>query len=293
MEEKDEFSEIILQRQNDNKASKIKKIILAVSFFILLFIILLLVMKFIYKPDEVNESKVPLLDKEVVNKIDVSPETDDSLYKEVPIIEEKEKKESFDEMVRKIRERENSKATLTKEKEANEKQTKEVKSIPNISSVLLENDDDVIKEVKVIQNSTPQKPEVKHVVKTIIKKQIAKKPVKPVTIKPVKPEKAKEVKKTKIEIPVFPKNIGKPIASQATSGVYIQVLATSVIKPDNSFLNKIKAKNYPYRVYNTVVKDKKYLKILVGPYSNTQEARVALVKVKKDLNPKAFLFFVK
>ncbi len=291
MEEKDEFSDIILERDSDNKASKLKKLILIVSFFVLLFIIVLVVMKFVYNSQDVEDTRIAL--PPVEKTPPVKQEEKDPLFKQVPIIEENEKKESFEEMVKKLKEKESKRV---------QEQIPEIKA-----AVEPKNTDEPkpkkepMKEVKIV-NATkkPTETEVKI-------KEVKPKEVDPV-IKEVKPKKEQKTKSTDTKtrkstfIPKIPEvktktppKITPKIApkSNVSSGIYIQVLATSNLTPDKVFVDKLKSKNYTYRLYTTSVKGKKYLKILVGPYGSEQEARKVLQKVKADLNPKAFVFHMK
>lgn len=245
MEEKDEFSDILLEQESDKKASKFKKIALFVAIFILIFIVVLVVMKLL-NPSEDSATKPQNIPQE-----DVKPATqtkDDPLFKQVPIIKENDKKESFDELVKKLREKE-----LKKEREKRAQLDKK----PSVN------------EPKIV-------------------------PIKKIEAKPTKVVKKQSQKVTpkkvdKKTIPTIP--LPKGVAS--SGNIYIQVLATSKSKPDAKFISKVKSKNYPYKLHKTTINGKPYLKVLVGPYKNRQSAKNALDKVRKDLNPKAFLFSMK
>lgn len=269
MEEKDEFSDILLERDSENKASKLKKIMFIVGIFVFLFIVVLLVMRFFYKSD--NSSRIVLPPENKPVKVEKKAK-EDPLFKQVPIIEEDSKKESFEEMVKKLKEKESKKTQEAKDKKVPANNTK----------------DSDLKPVEMKVNPTPIKE-----VKIIKKPKVAKKTEIP-KVK-VKQEKPKKQQKSKIDFkPTKPiPTIPTPSTGGKAKGIYIQVLATSKNSADRKFITKLKAKNYNYTPYETTVKGKRYLKILVGPYSSQKDARGALPKVKKDLNPKAFIFNIK
>lgn len=246
MEEKDEFSDILLEQDGGSKGSKFKKIVLVIGIFVLIFLIVLLVMKLL------NSSEVQNGSENLTTSSNEIKDQDDSSYKQVPIIQEDDnKQESFEQMVKKLKEKELQRA----------------------------------KEEEVVANDTKELPEVtKQDVTPPAKNQIAKKPVakKRVVKKPKKQTKKKSIPK------IFPPN-----GATAQKGIYIQISASLKSKPDARFISKIRSKNYRYRLYETRVKGKDYLKILVGPYKSLKDARANIQKVRRDLNPKAFVFRVK
>lgn len=253
MEEKDAFSDILLEQENDKKTSKFKKIALFVAIFMLIFIIVLVVMRLI-NPSEPQTD----INKNTQTKQTSQPATqtkDDPLFKQVPIIKENDKKESFDELVKKLREKE-----LKKEAEK-----------------------------KAEVKASEAKKETKTKAKTVaIKKIEVQKNVKPATTKTDKPKPIKKAQKSKKEnkIPTIP----TPKGFASSGNIFIQVLATSKPEPDTKFIKKIESKKYPYELFKTEVKGTSYLKILVGPYKSRSDAKKALPNVRKSLNPKAFIF---
>lgn len=267
MEEKDEFSDILLEQDSGSKSSKFKKITLVVGIFILIFLIVLLVMKFLNKPETANDgSKLVIEPEKTVVETPETEKKDDPMFKQVPIVQEDSKKDNFDELVKKLKEKENKRA-----QEALEESKKVEQVVPEAEPV---------KEVKQEVKQVPIT-EVKSITKPKVTK--PKKP-KPTPVRKITPKPKK--------IPSIP----SPKASASSSipsGIYIQVSASSKSKPDARFIAKLKAKGYPYQLFRTTVKGTKYLKVLVGPYSTSTEARAKMVGVKKDLNPKAFVFRVK
>ncbi|MDR0580086.1 MAG: SPOR domain-containing protein [Campylobacteraceae bacterium] len=52
IEEKNELSDILLEQQNSNKITQVKRLIVIIVLLLLLFVLVILIMKFINKPDE-------------------------------------------------------------------------------------------------------------------------------------------------------------------------------------------------------------------------------------------------
>ena len=77
------------------------------------------------------------------------------------------------------------------------------------------------------------------------------------------------------------------------AGTYIQVSSVAKANPDAKFIKTITDKSYPYVLYKTEVSGQVVTKVLVGPYESATAARDALVKIKSDLAPSAFIFRVK
>ncbi len=272
MVEKEEFSDLMLEKDSENKVSKFKKFILLAGVFLLIFLLILIVMKAINKPDKANDAFTTSNPNQAIN---IDKPKDDPLFKQVPIIQEENKKESFEEMVKKLKEKESKRAQEQKQAIQEPKTINEPKTTQAPQEVTVP----IVPEVKPEPVKQPAKP------------QPVAKPAKPKpTPKPVAKPKPKVAKKPSIPKIKVPK--AKNLTPEAGK-TYIQVLATSKYNSDKAFLNKIKAKNYPYRLYKTNVNGVKFIKVLVGPYDTSKQARSALPKVKQDLNPKAFIFKVK
>jgi len=235
MEEKNELSDIILEK-DDNKSMKIKRILIIIALMILVFLVVLVVMKVINKPDPKTNKLV--LPPQPISK-QVEPKKEDDLFKQVPIVEEEDKKESFEEMVKSLKEKEIQKQT-------------------NIEPTI---------------ERTQEKAKEK------IEKKVAKKIEKEIPI--VTPQKV--VKK-----PVVKKTI-----TNATKGTYVQVGATSRLTPSKKFLSKLAKNQYEYRLLPIDINGKKVTKILVGPYTNTKEAKEVLGNIKANINKDAFIYRVK
>ncbi len=250
MEGKSEYSDILLEKETDNKASKFKKFILLVGVLVLVFLVVLISMKAINKTPQDDEEAIAKEMGLKPSKRITKPE-DDPLFKQVPIIQEDSKNEGFEEMVRKLKEKEKKRIKEEKVKPKEEKPIKIIKAIPEEEKIIIL--------PKKVDTPKPVKPK-----KVKVKK------------KPVKKAKAKTRKKV-----------------HKNYNTYIQVLASSKLNSDASYIRMIKSKGYSYRLYKTRVKGTMYLKVLVGPYRSRAEANHALPKVKRDLNPNAFIFKTK
>jgi DedD protein len=109
--------------------------------------------------------------------------------------------------------------------------------------------------------------------------------VPPVVKETSKKEIQKVIKQKKKKIVQQPKKTTKKKIIAKNSGFYIQVGAFTKM-PKVSFLLNIKNKGYSYIIYPMVIKNKKYNKVLIGPYKTRAKATTILPKVKGDLKRK-------
>jgi DedD protein len=116
---------------------------------------------------------------------------------------------------------------------------------------------------------------------------------------PVKPKVPKEVKKDIIKKSETPKPIVKkeiPKATETTSQqqiaqsgpFYIQVGAFSTV-PDKALILELQKGNYKYTFQKLERDGKQYSKLLIGGYSTKDRALEDLLKVRRDINPNAFI----
>ncbi len=104
MEDKNELSDIVLEK-NDNKSMKTKRILVIVALLIVVFLVVLVVMRVVNKPAEKNNTTKLILPPNPTEKV-AEVKKEDDLFKQVPIIQEEDKKESFEEMVKSLKEKE-------------------------------------------------------------------------------------------------------------------------------------------------------------------------------------------
>jgi len=233
MEYKNELSDIILEKY-DNKSIKSKRILVIVALLIVVFLVVLVVMKAINKPIEKQDNtKLVLLLNSTEKKIEDLKKEDD-IFKQIPIVEE-DKKESFEEMVKSLKE--------TKKQD----------------------------DIKPIAKKVATTPIIKEKPKTIKIPKVTK-----LTTKPKK------------------KSIKSSIDNTlATTGVYVQVGATSRLAPDKKFLALLASKNYRHKLLPIDIKGKRVTKILIGPYPNSTVAKSVLYDIKSNINKDAFIYKVK
>ncbi len=233
MEDKNELSDIVLEK-TDNKTLKTKRVLIIIAILIIIFLAVILSMKLINKPTQNSEPKL-ILPPQPTTSIKKAKK-DEQLFKQVPIIKEKtDKKDSFENMVKSLKEKE-----IQKTNKNNLKQPIAKKEVPK-----------VVKTPKVIQT----------------------------VVNPIVKAKAKKVIRT--------------TSNRATSGVYIQVGATSKYSPDKKYLKKITDKKYTYKLLPMVIKGKKITKILIGPFKTNKAAKANMSDVKKSINKNAFLYRVR
>ena len=235
MEDKNELSDIVLEK-DDNKSMKAKRILIIVALLIVVFLVVLVVMRVVNKPSEQNNNAKLILPPNPSEKV-VEQKKEDDLFKQVPITEEEDKKESFEDMVKSLK-------------------AKEIQKQEDLQPV-------VKNTKKVVETLKPKKVTPPKVTKKITP------PVQQIT--PVK----------------------KATNSLATTGVYVQVGATSRLTPNKKFLTKLASKSYEYRLLPIDVKGTKVTKILIGPYSNSSAAKAVLSDIKSSINKDAFIYRVK
>lgn len=109
-----ELSDIVLEK-GDNKTLKVKRILILVAFLILVFLVALAGMKILNKDQGKDTSKLILPPEPTSKELQIPK--DDQLFKQVPIVEENPKKESFEEMIKTLKEKEAQKQEEAKTKE--------------------------------------------------------------------------------------------------------------------------------------------------------------------------------
>lgn len=75
--------------------------------------------------------------------------------------------------------------------------------------------------------------------------------------------------------------------------VYIQVGSFSRYQPDARFLDGIKKSGYSYTLYRVAVKGKIQNKVLVGPFSDRNDARAHLSDIRRKIERGAFIYTIK
>jgi len=131
MENKNELSDIVLEKTG-NKTLKAKRILIIIAILIIIFLAVILSMKLINKPTQNNEPKL-ILPPEPTTSVQ-KVKKDEQLFKQVPIIEENNtKQDSFENMVKSLKEKEIKKTKAIQTAEAQtKKQTVQVTTAPKV-----------------------------------------------------------------------------------------------------------------------------------------------------------------
>jgi len=253
MENRNELSDIVLEK-GDTKTLKMKRILILVAFLILVFLIALASMKLMNKDQSKDTSKL-ILPPEPSQENQIPK--DDQLFKQVPIIEENTaKKESFEDMIKTLKEKEAQKQEESKTADGQKEAT--TVTPPNVQESKLP-----------ATASAKAKEEPK---KELQKPAAASKPA--------------------TTAPSTPATSSSSGGANAQAGIYVQVGAVATA-PEQRVLNDIKSKGFEYRVYPTVVNGNHVTKILIGPYANSADAENALVLIRSSINKNAFIYRVK
>ncbi len=132
----------------------------------------------------------------------------------------------------------------------------------------------------VLQNTQPIKEEPK---KATIKESNV------INETPAKQKVSKETKNEIIKKFDTPIKTQQKTSNQSSNGkIYIQVGVFSSI-PDKKLIVQMQANNYKY-IFQNIEKDgKQFTKVLIGGYSSKDKALEDLLKIRQDINPKAFI----
>ena len=276
--ENDELKDILLDKDDEAKGVKLKKLLMFIAALVVLFIVIIVAIKLINSSDPAqtqNETDSRLVlppvpaeqpvEQPVADTNSNIKKGDTQLFEQVPIVPESKQQDDFEDMIKKLKDKENTKPTP---------KTEEPK--------------EVVKAIEHPAETPAKKPEPK--VETPAKK--AEKPAaaekKPET-KPAKAE-AKIEKKTeaKTEAKSEKKAEAPAKAESVAKGSYVQVFATSKFNPNADYVKKITAKGYSYKT----MKVGELTKILVGPFDE-KSLQKAINDIRKDVNKDAFVFRAK
>ncbi len=280
--ENDELKDILLERDDDARGLKLKKLLIFIAALIILFLIIVVAMKLVNSSDPSqaqNEAdsrlvlppvpaeqpvdrQAPIADTNSDNK-----KGDTQLFEQVPIVPENKQQDEFEDMIKKLKDKENNKpVSKTEEPKEIVKPIEKPAEIPAKKA-----------ETKV---DTPVKKVEK--VATTDKKSEAK-PAKTENKVDKKIEKKAE---TKIEKTDKKAEVAK--SEPAAKGSYVQVFVTSKFNPNAEYMKKIAAKGYSYKT----IKVGELTKILVGPFDE-KTLQKAVSDIRKDINKDAFIFRAK
>ena len=280
--ENDELKDILLERDDDARGLKLKKLLIFIAALIILFLIIVVAMKLVNSSDPSqaqNEAdsrlvlppvpaeqpvdrQAPIADTNLDNK-----KGDTQLFEQVPIVPENKQQDEFEDMIKKLKDKENNKP-VSKAEEPKEI-VKPIEKPTEIPAKKVETKVDTpVKKVEKVA-TTDKKSEAKPA-KT--ENKVDKKIEKKVETKIEKTDKKAEVAKTE----------------PATKGSYVQVFVTSKFNPNAEYMKKIAAKGYSYKT----IKVGELTKILVGPFDEKTLQKV-VGDIRKDINKDAFIFRAK
>lgn len=270
---RNELSDILLDNESPT-TNKSKKILIIAVAVILLFLAVLGIMAFINSDSKSQNNELdsrlalPPAPSETLQlpaptTKPVEPKTDDQLFQQVPILPENRTQDDFEDMVKKLKDKENTRSNATEATQEKPKEPTKPAVTPESKPIVKP----VEPEAKPEPKKTEPKPEPKKPDPKIEKKAEVKKPE-------PKPE---------------PKPAAKPsTSSEAKAGTYVQVAAITKPTPDAGLMSKISAKGYSH----TLLKVGNATKILIGPF-NEAKAKEVLESVRKDIAPGAFLYRTK
>ena len=280
--ENDELKDILLERDDDARGLKLKKLLIFIAALIILFLIIVVAMKLVNSSDPSqaqNEADSRLVlppvpaEQPVDRQSPISDTNSDNkkgdtqLFEHVPIVPENKQQDEFEDMIKKLKDKENNKP-VSKTEEPKEI-VKPIEKPAEIPAKKAETKvDTLVKKVEKVA-ATDKKSEAKSA-KT--ENKVDKKIEKKVETKIEKTDKKAEVAKTE----------------PATKGSYVQVFVTSKFNPNAEYMKKIAAKGYSYKT----IKVGELTKILVGPFDE-KTLQKAVGDIRKDINKDAFIFRAK
>ncbi len=308
--EYNELRDIMLDNNEDKKSKSVKRILVLVAVFVIIFLAVLIAMKFLNssetnaqiaqpdsrmtlppEPDNTRnipqQVNVPTPEQVAQAQPQPQPEPTQPLvqepqqnnFEQVPIVPENKGQDSFEDMVKSLKEKEDKKQ---QEAQAGDPATPPTEPA-TIQGALKQND------APSAQPSEPKAESKQHanVVKTKEQKQKEAK-----NEKVAKQPKATDVHKEKVAKQKPTKQTPASGGDEAHSGNYIQVFAVKHFNEKAPELGKLKAAGYAYKLYRTNVNGDEIIKVLVGPYSGAQ-LKSELAKIKQNAAPNAFIVNIK
>lgn len=296
--ENEELKDILLEKDDEAKGAKLKKLLMFIAALVILFLIIIVAMKLINSSDSTQaqneaDSRLVLPPVPAEQPVDTQVPAQDTnsdvkkgdtqLFEQVPIVPENKQQDDFEDMIKKLKDKEGAKsAPKTEEPKEVVKAVEHPAEAPKKAETKVEapakkaeTKSEAKAEKKV--ETKPAKTEAKAEKKAETKAE--KKPETKVEKKAEAPTKAEKVEK-KAEAPTKAESVAK--------GSYVQVFATSKFNPNADYMKKIAAKGYSYKT----IKAGELTKILVGPFDE-KGLQKAVNDIRKDVNKDAFVFRAK
>ena len=296
--ENEELKDILLEKDDEAKGAKLKKLLMFIAALVVLFIVIIVAMKLINSSDSTQaqneaDSRLVLPPVPAEQPVDTQVPAQDTnsdvkkgdtqLFEQVPIVPENKQQDDFEDMIKKLKDKEGAKsAPKTEEPKEVVKAVEHPAEAPKKAETKVEapaKKAETKSEAKAEKKpeAKPAKTEAKAEKKAETKAE--KKPETKVEKKPEAPAKAEKVEK-KAETPAKAESVAK--------GSYVQVFATSKFNPNADYMKKIAAKGYSYKT----IKAGELTKILVGPFDE-KGLQKAVNDIRKDVNKDAFVFRAK
>ena len=296
--ENEELKDILLEKDDEAKGAKLKKLLMFIAALVILFLIIIVAMKLINSSDSTQaqneaDSRLVLPPVPAEQPVDTQVPAQDTnsdvkkgdtqLFEQVPIVPENKQQDDFEDMIKKLKDKEGAKsAPKTEEPKEVVKAVKHPTEAPKKAEAKVEapaKKAETKSETKAEKKAEakPAKTEVKTEKKAETKAE--KKPEAKVEKKAETPAKAEKVEK-KAEALAKAESVAK--------GSYVQVFATSKFNPNADYMKKIAAKGYSYKT----IKAGELTKILVGPFDE-KGLQKAVNDIRKDVNKDAFVFRAK
>ena len=296
--ENEELKDILLEKDDEAKGAKLKKLLMFIAALVILFLIIIVAMKLINSGDSTQaqneaDSRLVLPPVPAEQPVDTQVPAQDTnsdvkkgdtqLFEQVPIVPENKQQDDFEDMIKKLKDKEGAKsAPKTEEPKEVVKAVEHPAEAPKKAEAKVEapaKKAETKSEAKAEKKAEakPAKTEAKAEKKAETKAE--KKPETKVEKKAETPAKAEKVEK-KAEAPAKAESVAK--------GSYVQVFATSKFNPNADYMKKIAAKGYSYKT----IKAGELTKILVGPFDE-KGLQKAVNDIRKDVNKDAFVFRAK
>ena len=296
--ENEELKDILLEKDDEAKGAKLKKLLMFIAALVILFLIIIVAMKLINSSDSTQaqneaDSRLVLPPVPAEQPVDTQVPAQDTnsdvkkgdtqLFEQVPIVPENKQQDDFEDMIKKLKDKEGAKsAPKTEEPKEVVKAVEHPAEAPKKAEAKVEapaKKAETKNEAKAEKKTEakPAKTEAKAEKKAETKAE--KKPETKVEKKAETPAKAEKAEK-KAEAPAKAESVAK--------GSYVQVFATSKFNPNADYMKKIAAKGYSYKT----IKAGELTKILVGPFDE-KGLQKAVNDIRKDVNKDAFVFRAK
>ena len=309
--ENEELKDILLEKDDEAKGAKLKKLLMFIAALVILFLIIIVAMKLVNSNDSVQsqneaDSRLVLPPVPAEQPVDTQVPAQDTnsdvkkgdtqLFEQVPIVPENKQQDDFEDMIKKLKDKEGAKsAPKTEEPKEIVKAVEHPAEAPKKAETKVEapaKKAETKSEAKTEKKAEakPAKTEAKAEKKAEAKAE--KKPETKVEKKAEAPAKAEKVEK-KAEAPAKAEKVEKKAeapakAESVAKGSYVQVFATSKFNPNADYMKKIAAKGYSYKT----IKAGELTKILVGPFDE-KGLQKAVNDIRKDVNKDAFVFRAK